>query len=261
MVQANRSEEARAVSSVTAVQIPAKGAVVERWFFTAMAGAMLAVAISGFAPSIVITSGRRAPLSPLAAAHGVVFFIWLCIFFVQARLIATGHIALHKRVGVAAAIVAAVMIPLAYATCFAMVRRGFDLSGDLRVEHDPAYEVIFPLGDVMLFSVLVAAAIAYRRRPEIHKTLILFANIALMPAPLAHLIGHIPWLAAMPGAIIMAPITLFLAAAVGRDFLLKGRVSVLTWGVAATMFMSGPLRAGLIGPSATWHRLVHWLAR
>ncbi len=248
------------MSTVT-VKVTRKSAAIERWFFTALACSMIALAAAGFLPSLLHTAGRRAPLSRLAAAHGVVFSIWLGIFVVQARLVASRRIALHRRVGVAAGFVAALMIPLAYATCISMVRRGFDLSGDLRVEHDPAYEVIFPLGDLFMFAVLVTAAIAYRQRPDMHKRLMLFANMALMPAPLAHLIGHVPWFAAMPGAIIIIPISLFLSAAVGREFLLRGRVHRLTWGITAGMLMSGPLRAAVIGPSAAWHSFVNWLAR
>jgi len=37
------------------------------------------------------------------------------------------------------------MIPLAYTTTVAMARRAFDLSGDLRIDHDPLYESIFQL--------------------------------------------------------------------------------------------------------------------
>ena len=243
------------------VELARTGAATERWFFTALACSMIAVAAAGFLPSLLDTVGRRAPLSPLAAAHGIVFSIWLAIFFVQARLVASGHIVFHRRAGIAAGFVAALMIPLAYATCIAMVRRGFDLSGDLKAERDPAYEVIFPLGDLFIFAVLITATVAYRRRPDMHKRLILLANIALMPAPFAHLIGHVPWLAAMPRAIIIIPIFLFLSAAVGREFLLRGRVHPLTWGVTAAMLISGPLRAAVLGPSAAWHSFVSWLAR
>lgn len=120
--------------------------------------------------------GRRAPISPLAAAHGIVFLAWLCIFLVQSRLVATENVGLHQRLGVAAGFVLASMIPLAYATTTAMVRRGFDRSGNLRIDHDPLYEWIFPLGDLLLFSVLVVGALTFRRRPEIHKRLMLFAT-------------------------------------------------------------------------------------
>lgn len=249
------------MSSVVAAQRSDITGTVERWFFTVIAGAMLAVATAGFLPSIVFTSGRRAPLSLLAGAHGVVSFVWLGIFFAQARFIADRRVRLHKRLGSVAGLVAALMVLLAYATCVEMVRRGFDLSGDLRAERDPALVVLFPLGDILMFSVLLTGAITFRCRPDIHRTLILFANIALMPAPLAHLIGHVPWLAAMPGPIILFPITLFMAAAIARDFFVKRTVRPLTWGLAVLMVISGPLRSGLIGPSAPWHEFVRWLAR
>jgi len=153
------------------------------------------------------------------------------------------------------------MIPLGYTTCINMVRRGFDLSGDLHGEQDPAYLAIFPLGDLLMFAILLTAALGYRRRPEMHRRLMVFANIALMPAPLAHWIGHAPALAALPGAIIAIPISLFLAAAVGWEFRTIRRVHPLTWAIAGSMLLSGPLRAVVIGPSAWWHSFTNWLAR
>jgi hypothetical protein len=254
-------QQASGISATTTIEDSPKLAAIKRWFFTAFACVMIVVASVGFLPSLLHTAGRRAPLSLLTAAHGTMFFVWLAIFLAQTRLVASRRVALHKRLGVVAVCWAAFMVPLAYATSISMVRRGFDLSGDLGTDHDPAYEVIFPLGDVFMFAVLFTAAIAFRRRPDVHKRLMLFANLALMPAPLAHLIGHTPWLAALPGAIIMIPISLFLVAAVAREFVVMRRVHPLTWGLAVGMLASGPLRAGIIGPSAPWHGFVHWLAR
>src|SRR5580692_7722739 len=85
------------------------------------------------ARNVAQTAGRRAPLSPLAAAHGIVFFAWLILFLVQSRLIATRHVALHRKLGLASVFVLALMVPLAYMATVAMVRRGFDLSGDLGI--------------------------------------------------------------------------------------------------------------------------------
>jgi hypothetical protein len=234
---------------------------VEPRFFTGMALAMIATSLAGFVPSIVHTAGRRAPLSPLAAAHGIVFFAWLLVFLVQSRLIATRHVALHRKLGLASVFILALMVPLAHTTTVAMVRRGFDLSGDLRIDHDPLYESIFAFSNILVFSVLVIAALAFRRRPDIHKRLMLFANIELMPAPLAHLIGHKVWFVSLPAAIIMVPISIFVIGAVARDLILAGRVHPLTWGLAIFRLVSGPLEAGPIGSSAVWHHFATWLAR
>jgi hypothetical protein len=61
------------------------------------------------------------------------------------------------------------MIRLPYTTNVAMVRRAFDLSGDLKIDHDPIYESVFPFSNIFIFSVLVIAALAYRRRSEIQQ--------------------------------------------------------------------------------------------
>ena len=236
---------------------------VERRFFTGMALAMITISLLAFIPSITHPAERRAPLSALPAAHGLVFFAWLFVFLIQSRLIVTHRVAIHRRLGLASIVILALMIPLAYTTTIAMVRRGYDLSGDLSIgiNHELALEAVFPLANLLIFTTLSTAALAFRRKPEIHKRLMLFANIELMPAPLAHLIGHTPWLASQPDVIVMVPITAFVAAAVGRDLLVGGRIHPLTWGLAILRMVSGPLEAGPIGASAAWHHYVNWLAR
>jgi hypothetical protein len=243
------------------VSKPLKNSLIERWFFPGMALAMIATCLLAFLPSIAHPAQRHASLSALAAAHGIVFFVWLLLFLVQGSLIASHRVALHRRLGLASVVILALMIPLAYTTTISMVRRGYDLSGDLRIDRDPPYETVFALANLLIFSVLAIAALAYRRRPQIHKRLMLFANIELMPAPLAHLIGHTPWLAALPAAIVMVPISAFVAAALARDLLVTRRIHPLTWGLAILRIVSGPLEAGPIGSSEAWHHFVYWLAR
>ena len=171
----------------------------DRWYFTALALALIAISIAGFAPSVVATEDRRAPLSMLATVHGIVFFLWQILFLAQSLLIANRRVDLHRRMGVIADCVLAFMIPLGYATTVTMARRGFDLSGDLKVDRhshgmyvDPLLGMLFPLTDLAVFGLLAAAALAYRRRKEIHMRLMVFANIVLMPAAMAHLILTFP---------------------------------------------------------------------
>lgn len=232
----------------------------EPWFFRSMALAMIGVSLLGFLPAILHPVGRRAPLSALAAVHGLVFFAWLLLFLVQASLIATRHVAWHRCLGVASVVLLALMIPLGFLTTLAMVRRGYDLSGDIAFQKNPAEGAVFTFINLLLFGVLAIAALVYRRRPELHKRLILFANIELMPSPLAHLMGHIPRLATLPGSIILVPMSVFVFAAVGRDLLGARRIHPLTWCLAALVLFSGPIEAGPIGTSAAWGQFVEWLA-
>ena len=48
-----------------------------RWFFVRMALVMIATSIGGFLPAIIEPATRRAPLTLLAEAHGIAFFMWL----------------------------------------------------------------------------------------------------------------------------------------------------------------------------------------
>jgi hypothetical protein len=256
-------------SAQTALDLKEKVAG-ERRYFTVMALVMIAIAIAGFLPAIVDPASRRAPLTPLAAVHGMVFFAWLLLFLVQSRLVATGRVAVHRRLGIVGVILLAVMIPLGYVTTIAMVRRGFDLSGDQGVDTaghgiDPQYGAVFNLWALVLFAILAAAALACRRRSEIHKRLMLFANIELMGAPNTHFWGHVGAFrhVSVAGgvALVLAPMAILMLSCVVRDYVVLRRVRPLTATLAITLFLMLPLQGNVIGPSAPWHHFVDWLAR
>jgi hypothetical protein len=58
----------------------------ERWSFVGMAVMMIATSIAGFAPAILNPGGRRGPISPLAAIHGVIFFAWLLVVVFESAI-------------------------------------------------------------------------------------------------------------------------------------------------------------------------------
>jgi hypothetical protein len=153
------------------------------------------------------------------------------------------------------------MIVLGYLVTIAMARRGFDLSGDLKIEADPLRALVNPLGDLITFGTLAAGGFWYRRRSDIHKRLMLLATVGgLMPAPLAHLIGHLPLLPEMR-PIILVPIALLLFASAVYDRISRGRIhSVSLWG-ALTIFAWDILRNAVVGPSAAWHQFAQFLIR
>ncbi len=109
-----------------------KNSAVDQYFFTVFATSMIVVSLAGFVPSLANPAGRRAPLTLLAAAHGIVFLAWLVLFVVQSRLVATRRIVTHRRLGIAGIFLLLLMIPLGYWSTISMVRRGFDLSADLK---------------------------------------------------------------------------------------------------------------------------------
>jgi hypothetical protein len=234
---------------------------VDRWFYIGMAICTIITIVLGFAPSLINTAARKATPSPLATAHGIVSAAWLLIFLVQTALVATRRISVHRQLGTVAVFLAPVMIVLGYITAITMGRRGFDLSGDLHIEADPLLGMVNPLGDLVPFGILVAAGFLYRHRSDIHKRLMLLATVGgLMPAALAHFIGHFPRLNAVP-PIIIIPLVLFLFASAVYDRVSLGRIHPVSLWVAAAIFAWQLSLNLLIGPSAAWHHLARWLVR
>ena len=239
----------------------ARRPLVGRWFYIGMALATIITVVVGFAPSLVNTAGRKAPLTPLVATHGIVYVAWLFVFLAQTTLLATQRISAHRRLGTAAVLLAPLLMGLGYVTAVAMARRGFDLSGDIHIEADPLLGLVNPLGDLVTFGSLVSGGFWYRQRGDIHKRLMLLATVGgLMPAPLAHLIGHYPSLNAMP-PIIVVPIAIFLFASAAYDRVSLRRIHpVSLWGAVA-IFVWDLLLNIVIGPSAAWHHFARWVVR
>jgi hypothetical protein len=92
----------------------------------------------------------------------------------------------------------------------------------------------------------------------------LFANITLMTAPIAHLFGHIPstWLSPAAGGAAFAILTiLFLLAPIAGDYLIEKRIRFLTAATAVGLFAFQVLVVFVIAPSAAWHRFAEWMSQ
>jgi hypothetical protein len=170
---------------------------------------------------------------------------------------------MHRQLGYAGGALAMIMLVSGYFTTIAMARRGFDLSGDLmREPGNPHMLMVFQLGDLLCFGVLVLAAILSRGRPDIHKRLMLLATIGgLMPAALTHIIGHSRILREMDPAIVLIPFFTFLFAGTINDRLSQGKIHAVSFWGALGVFLWANVRAIVIGPSAAWQDFAGWLIR
>lgn len=235
----------------------------DRGFYIGMAVACLTVSAASFGPSIVDHTHRLGSSDLLVAADGVLFFLWLMMFLAQTVLIRRGDYRAHRLLGIAALALAATMVVVGWETAIAMTRRGFDFSGDLDLVHDPLGprgQLIFPLLDIVEFGVLVAAGWLFRQRADYHKRLMLFATVALLPAPFAHFIGHSHALRPHGGLVVL-PIIASLVASAIRDLATFRRIHPVSLWLAAAMFVADTLCATVVGHSAIWLRIVNWLVR
>jgi hypothetical protein len=230
-------------------------------FYVGMGMVSIAVVAVGFGPTILDPTNRKAPISIAVALHGAVFFAWLLLFIAQTSLVANRRIHLHRRLGWLGLVLAVVMVVTGCTTAVAMARRGFDLSGELHAEKDPLGLMVFQLGDLLAFSILLTAAVIYRRRPAVHKRLMYLATVGtLLAAPLTHIIGRSEFLRGLPDAIILVPLVLLYFSHAIHDRLTRGRIHPISLWVPIALFLWGNLRAALVNPSDPWRKFAAWLA-
>ena len=216
-----------------------------------MSVAFLATAFAGFAPTYYLKGFSAAPpLMPLLHIHALVFTAWLVLLLTQTGLVATRRVGLHMRLGLAGALLAAVMIPLGMMTAIAGVQRGLIRPGSDATR--ALMFLIFPLGQMVIFGAFTGAGLWYRRRPEFHRRLMLLATVSLMAPAISRLLPE----GELRSMITLLLSTGFVLVAIIYDWKLRGRPhSIYLWG-ALILLLSGPLRFGL-GHTPAWQ----WLAR
>lgn len=229
----------------------------DRAFYSGMAIAMALAVFAGFARTYYLSSyfGTNTTLSggPFSTAvrlHAALFTAWVLLFLAQTSLVATHRVAVHRRLGVAVAVLAGLMVVAGTALALETARRGGGPPGV-----DPLQFLVIPLGDMAVFSVLVTAALWLRRNKEAHKRLMLMAYLAILVAAVARL----------PGVLSLGPLgffglTFIPALVVGMiyDRATRGRIHpVYLWG-GALLVLSVPLRL-LVSTTPAWHRLAEAL--
>jgi hypothetical protein len=240
---------------------------VSRWFYINVALLMILLNVLAFAPGIIAPSRRNVPLpfTPLVTAHAFLSAAWLVLFLAQVTLVATRRVALHRRAGIAGALLALAFVGAGCLTVVGQARRGFDLSGDISRLAPPGapFDAAATLSIVFFFlsfGVLVGLAMLYRQRPAVHKRLMLFAMVGgLTPTPLAHLIGHWPALQARGGAVVLITTVVALSASATYDRVSEGRIHpVSIW--APVLLVAWQIVVNtVVVPSAAWHRVTAWV--
>jgi hypothetical protein len=175
----------------------------DRWIWTFMAALFFVTVLLGFVPDSIsmlaaVDAGARPALPPVLHFHAVMMGIWISLLLAQSLLMAAGHRNHHMKLGLAAVVVA----PLVVISMVAVVISNFAFlasSGPEFLSAEALGARKFAASNLLLeqirlvfvFAVLVTWAMLVRRQaPETHKRLIFFAT--LMPLPAAF--NRIPWL-------------------------------------------------------------------
>jgi hypothetical protein len=201
-----------------------------------------------FGPVLAAMKAKTA----LVHVHAVVFMGWLALFAMQAALAATGRIALHMRLGTWLFAFGSVLIVVGVLTALGRFE-GDVTSGNFALA---ARRLFPPLRDILVFAPLLVAGWIYRRRPEIHKRIMLVATNVLLVAAVSRMLflgtPPAPWI-----MLLLWPLPTYIAMV--HDFVTKRLVHpVYVIGVLAMVAMVGvaPFRG-----SETWIEFSTWLAQ
>ena len=225
----------------------------ERLFYTGMAVAAIVTVFAGFARTYYLRPySDTQTLSPLLHLHGVVFTSWLVLLLAQTALVAANRTRLHRRLGVAGAALAALMVVVGCVT--AVIRAKL-----IEVPPGAPNPLVFltvPLGDMLVFAILVGAGFYFRRRTDAHKRLMLLATIAILPAATARL--PFAFIQEVGPLAFFGLADLFIVVCLLYDLYARRRFhSATVWG-GLLIIISHPLRL-FVGGTRVWLSFAEWL--
>ena len=143
----------------------------DRLFFSLTAFWFIALTFIGFSRSFYLRVFPE-PLPVHQIVHGAVYSTWVMLFFVQAMLISARRIRWHITLGAVSVILLIVMIPVGFHVVLVKTAAGLK----------SADEAGFNLTGLVLGFTFAFAGLANRKRPFIHKRLMLFATLMLTVA-------------------------------------------------------------------------------
>ena len=224
----------------------------ERWFYVCMSIAVVITVFAGFAPTYYLRPRfTAAPLMPLLHLHGLVFSSWIVLFVVQTTLVAAHRTDIHRRLGILGGVIATFMILIGFITALIRASQGATPVPGV----SPLSFLVVPLGDISVFAVLIFGGFYYRRRPDVHKRLMLLATISILAAAIARL----PFAIMQAGPPAFFGFTdIFILVCVLYDLITLRRIHRATALAGLLIILSQPLRL-MLGGTHSWLSFAGWL--
>jgi hypothetical protein len=167
---------------LSATTLTGRNGMVHRHFYFAMSLLMAAIVVVGFSRTINDNLFHPAIPRPFILwIHASAFSGWVIFFICQSTLVRIHKVSWHRSIGWFGAGLATVIVPLGIATAIVMAR--FDMVQLHQRDADAFLSI--PFYDMIAFGGLIALAIYWRTKPELHRRLIFIATCGLMDAPVA----------------------------------------------------------------------------
>jgi hypothetical protein len=190
------------------VGITARG-VFAQYFYFFMSLLIVAVIVYGFSFTVGENLIHPAiPRPPILYVHAIVFSGWLVFFILQSTLVRARKVQWHRALGWFGVALGTLIPIVGVSTAIVMGRfRIMSLHAT-----DAESFLIVPLFDMVCFTSTFPLAIYWRKRPELHRRLMLTATCALTAAGFGRFPERI-----LPGYLFYIGVDLLLLMGVARD--------------------------------------------
>jgi hypothetical protein len=171
------------MSSSTAVAlaagVPMARERMERIFYLVSGCLMLLIVAMGFQHFYLHgAASDGSPVTqqivPLVFLHGILMTTWIIAFVVQSSLIVSGNRKLHMTLGVSGAVLAGLLVVVGITTAIASVH--YNPDGYKEIWGARRF-LSFMLVNISGFAVMAGIGLIYRRRPEVHRPMMLLATL------------------------------------------------------------------------------------
>ena len=229
-----------------------------RTFYVALACVSAIIALIGFSRRYVFPLAAGTMDAPaIVHLHGLIMFVWVGFLIVQTVLVARGRTSLHRSLGLAGISLVTLLVFTGAQLAILLLAR------ELRVGGPPHLRefVATLLSWAVLIAGLFSFAIAYVKRPEVHKRLIVLATTVILTAAFARIIqlldGDIGRL--LRNDLAAIPSDALIVVGIIHDWRTRGRPhpSYLISGAAIVVVQLATLA---LRTTSAWYDATTWLA-
>lgn len=125
------------------------------------------------------------PIRTLLIVHGLGMTAWVLLFLVQPLLILAAKRRTHRMLGRIGAVLAVCLVLLGWRLA---IEAALVSPPDLRIAGLlPKQFLTVPIFNILIFAVFVSLGVWWRRRPEVHRPMMLLATVAVMSAAISRI--------------------------------------------------------------------------
>jgi hypothetical protein len=170
---------------------------IDRWIYVFTAASFIVIALAGFIPDSLekiaaVEAGTRPPFPPVLHMHAVLMGAFLLLLLAQTVLVATGRCDLHRRLGLAAMVIAPALVLVGFILVPTIYHQVWDFAQSAPPEAREALQQrLSILDNIMLLQFRVGILfplfllIGLRARggdAGLHKRMMILATLAALPA-------------------------------------------------------------------------------